>query len=165
MWQVLLLFLVGYLLLQYAWDVSRGTALERAIIEVATVQTSVALINSLTPDVAAVAQGSRIVARGGGINVRSGCEGTELLFPLIAALVAFRFSWRVRWAGLGAGVLLVFALNQLRLLALFYSFRSNPRLFGELHALIGPLAMVIVMLILFALLAQWDMHRQANAVR
>jgi exosortase/archaeosortase family protein len=165
LWQMLAGFLLGYFLMQWAWDECRNTAVERAIIEGATVRTGAALINLLTPDVRAIARGPRILAAGGGINVRSGCEGTELLFPLFAALAAFRFSWRARLLGIAAGTLLVFVLNQVRLLALFYSWRNNLTLFGELHAFIGPLAMVMFMVVFWVLLLRWDRHWQAGAVR
>ena len=162
---MLLAFLAAYLLLQTAWDQCRGTALQRVVIDGMTVRTNVALINFLTPHIQASAQGSSIVAVGGGINVRSGCEGTELLFLLIAALIAFPFSRRVRWVGIATGIVLVFLLNQVRLLALFYSFRSNPVVFGQIHGLAGPLGLVIVLVAFFVLLLRWDRHRHPSAVQ
>lgn len=138
--------------MQWAWTGCRGTVVERTVIESATVRTGVALINLFTPEVRARAVGASIVAQGGGINVRSGCEGTELLFPLLSGIMVVRLSWKLRAVGVLAGALLVFILNQARLLALFYSFRADPVLFGQIHGVLGPLVLVLVLIAFFLLI-------------
>jgi exosortase/archaeosortase family protein len=152
-------FLGVSLLLFWAWGECRGTLVERAVIDVATVRTSVAVINFLTPDVQAVAAGPRVLASGGGINVRSGCEGTEVAIPLVAALVAFPFTRRMRVIGVAAALVWVFLLNQARLLILFYSFRHDSTWFGYLHGLITPLVLVVSTVVFFGLLLQWNRIR------
>jgi exosortase family protein XrtM len=161
MWRIVTVFVLGYVALQSAWIGARGTTLERWLIEDANVRTSVALIRVLSPQVEAVARGASVVAPGGGLNIRNGCEGTEILFPLIVALLAYPFSWRVRVFGLIAGTLFVFVLNQARLLVLFYSFRSNPQWFGELHGFVTPLLLMVCVMAFFAALLQWDRRRCA----
>lgn len=44
---------------------------------------------------------------------------------------------------------LVFGLNQVRLLALFYSYRENRTLFDQLHGLVMPLLLVVAAIGLF----------------
>jgi exosortase/archaeosortase family protein len=161
-WRSVLVFVMVIALLQCGWKLARDTAVERAVIHVATVQTSVALIHLLTPEVQAQAQGARIRAPGGGINILNGCEGTEALFLLIAAMAAHRASWRQRLVGFVAGTVAVFGLNQLRVLALFYSFRSDPALFDQLHGLVTPLLLIGAAVILFAAWADWA-RRGANS--
>jgi exosortase/archaeosortase family protein len=56
--------------------------------------------------------GNQLRAPGGGINVMKGCEGTEIMFMLVAAFSAVVMPWRRRLAGLGIGILMVFCLNQ-----------------------------------------------------
>jgi exosortase family protein XrtM len=142
--------------LQLGWSLARGTSLERWIIDFATVRTSVTLINTLTPQAAAAARGPSILSADGGINVRNGCEGTELLFLLVAALLAYPFSWRMRLFGVVAGAAYVFLINQARLLALFYSIRNNPALFNQLHGVIAPLVLIVCMLVFFIALRNWE---------
>jgi exosortase family protein XrtM len=163
LWRSVLVFVMVTALLQYGWKLARDTAVERAVIHVATVQTSVALIRLLTPEVQAQAQGARIRAPGGGINILNGCEGTEALFLLIAAMAAHRASWRQRLIGLVAGTVAVFALNQLRVLALFYSFRSDPALFEQLHGLVTPLLLIGAAVVLFAAWADWARRGASGA--
>jgi exosortase/archaeosortase family protein len=152
MWRRVLIFALVYFLMQWGWEQCRGTAIERTLVEDLTVPTSAWLINHFTPAVHSVDRGATISAVGVSINVRSGCEGTELLLPLIAALIAVPFSWSVRLTGIVGGTALVFVLNQIRLLALFYSLRSNPALFGQLHGFVGPLAFIMILVGFFALL-------------
>lgn len=156
LWQSLAIFLLSCFALQLGWSQARGTRLERWVIDGLTVHTGTALINTLTPQVAAVARGASILAPGGGITVRNGCEGTEILFLLVAALLAYPFSHRMRLAGMIAGTAYVFLINQLRLLALFYSFRTDRVLFEQFHGLIAPLLLIACTLIFFVVLRSWD---------
>jgi exosortase family protein XrtM len=135
--------------LQALWSAARGSAVERVVIDGATVHTSVALIGWLTPDVAVHGEGSRIRAPGGGINILNGCEGTEVLFLLVAAMLAYPASWRQRGLGLLAGTAAVFAFNQARLLVLFYGLRADRSLFSSLHGLVTPLVLVLCTVLFF----------------
>ena len=161
-WQALAVFPLSFFALQLAWNQARGTRLEHWIIDCATVRTSVALINRLTPQAAAVARGPSILAPDGGINVRNGCEGTEILFLLMAALVAYPFSWRMRLAGMAAGAVYVFLINQVRLLALFYSLRNDRTLFDQLHGTVAPLLLILCTLIFFVALRNWSLRPRAD---
>lgn len=141
-WLTGLVFVLAFLALQTLWGHAKGSALERLWIDTATVKTAVALIDLFSPEVQASAQGSRIKAPGGGINVLNGCEGTDVLFLLAAAFVAFPMPWRSRLAGLGIGLVLVFVLNEVRILALFHAFRSDRALFDLLHGLVAPIVLI-----------------------
>lgn len=145
----LLAFLVLVALLQGLWNWARGTMVERLVIDRATVASAVALINLAMPDVRAVAAGSRIRAPGGGLNILNGCEGVEVLFLLFAALAAFPLSGRRRLLGIAIGTLFVFLLNQARILALFYAFRTDKVLFGQLHGTIAPVLLILATVLFF----------------
>lgn len=147
--RMLLVFVLAAGSLQALWSAARGSQLERLVIDHATVNTSVALINWLTPDVAAHGEGSRIRAPDGGINILNGCEGTEVLFLLAAAMLAYPTNWLMRGLGLLAGTAAVFALNQVRLLTLFYGLRANRELFSSLHGLVTPLVLVLCTVLFF----------------
>lgn len=160
-WRVGLVFLLALLALQSGWSALRGSAAERAVIDQATVGTAVALVRQLTPEVDAQARGARIQAPGGGINVLNGCEGTEVLFLLWAALLAAPLSWRWRLQGALLGVVWVFTLNQMRLLALFYSYRGDREVFNLLHGLVAPGVLVAATLLFVA----WVYRRHDAALR
>ena len=148
--------------LQWGWAQFSGLWVERLVIDDATVGTAVTLINAVTPHVHAVGHGSKIDAFGGGINILNGCEGTEVWFLLIGALMAYPLLWRSRLLGIAIGAGIIFVLNQARLLALFYSFRSDPALFNHLHTLVAPVILIAATVLLFAVIVSLD-QRLARA--
>jgi exosortase family protein XrtM len=142
-WVSALIFLSVFFILQMSYDACRGSDFEHFILGDLTVSPAAALINLLTPTVQVKALGNQLIAPGGGITVLKGCEGTEIVFMLMAAFAAIVMPWRRRLAGLGIGILLVFCLNQLRLLLLFYVYRSEPSLFNLLHGTVTPIVLVL----------------------
>lgn len=137
-------FILLFMALQACWEAARGSWIERLWVHELTVRSATALINLTTPQVQAVAQGTRIVAPSGGLNVLFGCEGTDVLFLLAAAFAVFPLPARVRIRGLLSGLLWVFMLNQLRIVALFHAFRSDRALFDLLHTTAAPLLMIVL---------------------
>lgn len=137
-------FLALFLALQTGYGSLRGGAVERAVIDIATVSTAAVLVNTLSPGIGVRAVGPRLAAEGGGLNILNGCEGTDVLFLLVAAMLLAPIAWRWRALGLLVGVPLVFVLNQVRVLVLFYAFRSDRELFELLHGAVAPLVLVLV---------------------
>jgi exosortase family protein XrtM len=147
--RLLLIFLVTFFALQYAWEMSRGSLVERVVIDQATVAPAAWLIGSLLPGQDIRAEGHRLVSPQGRLNVLNGCEGLETLFLLMAAVLAYPFAWRSRLAGLLLATLLVYGLNQVRLVLLWHAFQQDRALFGLLHGTVLPLVMVAVCLLGF----------------
>lgn len=147
--RALVFFLLIFFALQWGWESLRGSWVERLVVHQATVAPAATLIRTLTPEIPARASGSSIKAPGGGLNILNGCEGTEVMFLMIAAIFAARLPWRLGLAGLGLGLLWVFILNQARILTLFYAFRGNREWFDLLHTAILPAILVALALAYF----------------
>lgn len=95
-----------------------------------------------------------MAAPGGSLNIEIGCDGMEGIFLLIAAFAATPLSLASRISGAALGTAIVFVVNQARIVALFYSSRTNQVLFSQLHGMIGPIVIVaIVSLYFYAWLA------------
>lgn len=138
----LLIFLAVFVVLQWGWSTARGSWLERLVVHQATVVPAAALVCLLTPAIPAKAVAASIKAPGGGLNILNGCDGTEVVFLLAAALVAVRLPGRHRAIALLLGVGLIFVLNQARILTLFYTFRADRGLFDALHTAVLPVLLV-----------------------
>lgn len=149
LWASLVVFLAVFFVLQWAWGEARDTLIERLVIHEATVKPAAALVNFLTPAANARPVAASIKAPGGGLNILNGCEGTEIMFLLIAAFAAVRMDGRRRMLGLGLGLALVFALNQARILALFYAFRNERTLFDLLHTTVLPAVLIAAVALYF----------------
>lgn len=152
----ILLFLVQVAL----WNAARGTAIERVVIDVATVRPGAALINALWSGEQVRAVGHRLVSPHARLSVLNGCEGTECVFLLFAAVLAARARARATLPGLLGGLTLVWGLNQARIAALYYSFRFERSWFELVHGYVAPLAVVVVSGLFFL----WWFER-AHAVR
>lgn len=146
-----LLFLAVFFAMQWAWNQSRDTAVERLVIHQATVRPAVFLINLFDGTAAARAEGARITSPSGGINILNGCEGTEALFLLVAAFSVAPLALRAKLSGLLLGTMLIYGLNQLRIVALFHAWRDNRFWFDVLHGYVAPTAIVMAVLAFFYL--------------
>lgn len=162
-WLILAGFTLVFGLLQWGWATSRDTALERWVVDGITVKPAAWAIHVVTPSVMARAEGARIAAPGGGINIRNGCEGTEVLFVLIAAFCVARLRWKIRIAGLGGGLLLVFILNQMRILSLFYAYRYDLEFFDLLHTTLAPIIMILLVFLYFYGWLHYDARRASKS--
>ena len=100
LWLTLAIFVGVFAVLQWAWGEARDTWVERLVIHQATVKPATALIQIVTPDANARPVAASIKAPGGGLNILNGCEGTEVMFLLIAAFAAVRLNWRQKMIGL-----------------------------------------------------------------
>ncbi|HTY93529.1 MAG TPA: archaeosortase/exosortase family protein [Steroidobacteraceae bacterium] len=101
-------------------------------------------MNLLTPSVHAVADGHTVRSRMGSLNIINGCDGTEALFLLTAAFVAARLPWRVRLGGFLLGIPVVFVVNEMRILALFYANLDDRAPFDFLHGTATPIAVILL---------------------
>lgn len=143
-------FFMLFAALYFAWSQARGTVVERLVIDYATVQPSVAIINFITPQENVLAQVHRLVSPHARLSVLNGCEGAECLLLLVAAVLAFRGgSWRHKIIGLLAGAALVYVSNQMRIVALFYTFRFERGWFETLHGYLAPTLIVAISCLFF----------------
>lgn len=120
-------------------------------IEDVTVPVAAVVARVYLVDAGVRAQGPRIVAEGGGLHVREGCEGLDVLGLWVAAMLVAGLGRRGRLLGLTIGTLIVFGLNQLRLLHLLWLYREQRSWFADAHGLWWPLVLVAAVLGLFLL--------------
>ena len=125
------------------------------IIDIATVEPAAWFGRLLTGNQEIVASGAHLRAPDGSLTVLFGCEGTDVLMLLVAALLVAPGSWIKRISGLIAGAALVFVVNQARVLALFFAFRLHPSWFGAIHGLIGPTIVVVAVTAYFIAWIRW----------
>lgn len=136
------LFLALAFAFQCLYQSGKDTRLVRLLIDDLTVAPSAVLISWLTPDEGVVAQGHRLVSPHARLSVLNGCEGTDVMLMLAAAMLAFGMHWRRKVVGILAGGLLVYALNQARIVALYYSLRVDRSLFETLHGYVAPIIVI-----------------------
>jgi exosortase/archaeosortase family protein len=156
LWLQLVLFILLFTAMQAGWSLAQGTVLEHVTVGDWTVKPAAFWIQLITPEVGVIAQGYSLTAPAGGINVLNGCEGFEVIFLWIAALTITPMSWRLRGLGLVLGIVMIWILNQVRILVLFYAYRSNKEWFAQLHGTIAPLVLIVLVTAAFALFVAWS---------
>jgi len=139
-----LVFILLFILMQAGWQMVRDEGIGHFIRGTITIKPVVMLIHLLTPQIAASAVGNQILAPGGGLVIKIGCEGVEALFILIAALMSVTMAWRKKCLNILLGTGLIYIVNEVRILILFYAFRSDKALFQLLHGTIAPLVLIAI---------------------
>ncbi len=158
------LFLAFFALASLAWSASRGTGLERLVVEQATVATSARIIAMLNPGQQVRSEAFRLISPHVRLSVLNGCEGTESILLLAAAMLAFPAPWRRKISGLLFGAGCVFLLNQLRIVGLFYILRYKPAWFSSMHGYIAPTLIIIAGSLIFVLWVNWAGQENKNDV-
>jgi exosortase family protein XrtM len=135
-------FLLVFGILQFGWQALDGSAVARFIIERGVVAPAVGVAQWLTPGLGVHASGNRLSEPTGALAIVNGCDGMETLFLLVAGFCVAPLPVRSRLAGILVGTPIVYILNQLRILALFYARHRSGDLFDVLHAIVTPIVMI-----------------------
>jgi exosortase family protein XrtM len=145
----IVLFLAIFGALDYGYYLTRDTVVEHLLIDTLTVRPAAAVINFVAPAISARASGTSLLTPFGQINIAGGCEGSEGMFLLIAAVLPFPARRLSKLAGVIGGVSLMYVMNQLRILALVLSLHWHRDWFESLHGLIAPTCIVVTGCIFF----------------
>jgi exosortase/archaeosortase family protein len=146
------LFMLFYALLESAYLALRSSPMDDAFIHWLTVRPSAALVQWFRPLDGVQAAGPALEWLGGSLALRAGCDGFEVMTLFVAALLVADVPWRRGVAGLLAGCLLIWLLNQVRILALYSSFRFQRDWFDSIHTLWGPVLLTGCVLAVYALI-------------
>jgi exosortase family protein XrtM len=155
-----LLFLTIFGALDYGYYLIRGTPVEHLLIDSLTVRPAAAVINAVAPAISAEASGHSLITPFAKVDILGGCEGSEGMFLLIAAVLPFPSRWFPKLIGIVSGVTLMYAMNQLRILALVLSLRWHREWFPALHGFVAPMCIVVAGCIFFF---AWASAVQARA--
>ncbi|HEX7185366.1 MAG TPA: exosortase H [Thermoanaerobaculia bacterium] len=77
------------------------------------------------------------------VNIRNGCNGVEAMLIFLAAVLAFPAPWRSRLVGLALGILVIQAVNLVRVVALFLTGAYFPRFFDSSHTVIWQTIVIL----------------------
>lgn len=110
-----------------------------------------ALIALLRPEEGVIAHANRLDSPRAALEIVRGCDGSGVLFLVGAAVLAFPASRRARAVGLVAGASVVYLLNVLRLVSLYFIAAYRRAWFLPLHTYFIP-TLLIVLVALYYLL-------------
>lgn len=105
------------------------------------------ILNVMGQDVAV--NGTLVSGPGFAMNIYNGCNAVEAMLILLAAIVAYPASMRARAIGLLGGMLLIQALNFVRLVSLYFIGRYWPAAFEIAHVTVWQVAIILFALAIF----------------
>ncbi len=139
----LLLFACGYALLYWAYWLVPDAVLRDSLYPVAILRPCADLINLVFPVEAVGVTAGMLVSPQASLEVVRGCDGSGMLFLIVAAIMAFPSAWRARLAGLCGALLLVHALNTARIVLLYFAAAYRESWFLPLHTYLVPTLFVL----------------------
>jgi len=109
-----------------------------------------ALIHLMAPADMVHGVDNRLVSGGTVLEIVRGCDGAGVFFLLVAAIIAVRGTrGKVAWGVVGAAIL-VYLVNQLRIVVLYFAVRGHADWFVPLHSYVFPTLFVLLGLAYFS---------------
>jgi exosortase family protein XrtM len=102
------------------------------------------------------AQGNNIISDEMIISLAFGCEGSEPIVLFIAAVSAFPSNLKKKLVGGITGVLLLYVLNIIRIIMLYFIGLSEVFDFDLFHVIIFPVIFIIISILFFIGWLRWQ---------
>lgn len=149
-WLTFILFVACYVLLDYAYFQIPVELFMHVIYYHGVVAVCADLLNWLAPLEHVLAKQNHLMSAKANLEIVRGCDGAGVLFLLIAAVVAFPGGWRRKLIGLAIGIGLIYCINLIRIVSLYFIVAYQPAWFMLIHSYIAPTLMVILACAYFA---------------
>ena len=128
---------------------------------------SAVIVHMIDPTVIAQGKILQSAKTGFGVSIEPGCNGIEAAVVLIAAIVAFPSSWKMKLWGIGLGFIAVQAVNLIRVVSLFFLGQWNMQVFEFAHLYMWQALIMLDVLVVWLLwmryVAKQDGVRSAAA--
>jgi len=112
----------------------------------------------------ALVQGHVIASGGATVSVVFGCDGSELIVFLAAAILAVPTSMRARLWGILCGVPLLLALNVFRIVTLVVTQDRRPEWFDALHNRFWQPVFIVAVMLIWCTWAILLFRRRSNEI-
>ena len=93
------------------------------------------------------------------IGVKKGCDAIEPMALYVAGIVAFPALLKKKVTGLVVGLLIIFFLNILRIVALFLTGIYMPSLFDVMHVEVWQMIFILVAIAIWFLWLRWSVKK------
>jgi len=117
---------------------------------------SAAIINVFGGDAAAQGAILSLVKAGGGVEIANGCNAIEASILLGAAILAFPAQAGRRAVGAALGILMLQAVNLIRIISLLYLSRYAPNWFDFFHLYLWDALIMLDGLLIFLAWHRWQ---------
>ncbi|MBN1829098.1 MAG: archaeosortase/exosortase family protein [Deltaproteobacteria bacterium] len=119
------------------------------LVDTLNAKASAFIINTIKPAEKVVARQSVIGSGAFSIRIAEGCEGIEGVLLVVAAILAFPMTWKLKILGAVLGSLVVYLANLARITALYFTVKYRPGLFNLMHLQIGQTFIIVIGILFF----------------
>ena len=152
----LVIFGAVYLLFHTTYFLVPDAFLRDLVYHYGIVAISSDLINLCTPMEATSAIANKLISSKASLEIVRGCDGAGATFLLMAAILAFSAPWKQKLLGVAASLLLLYVINQLRVISLYFVVVYQRGWFQMLHTYFAPTLIIIVCCIFFVWWTRWS---------
>lgn len=108
--------------------------------------------------------GTSIAGADFAVNIKSGCDGLEAMAILVSGIAIFPVAFRYKAPGMLWGVLLLFALNLLRIAGLYLAgLHFSEAVFEFLHIQGGFIVFTMISVLLWFIWMNWSTQKAQTA--
>jgi exosortase H (IPTLxxWG-CTERM-specific) len=100
------------------------------------------------------ASGTLIVSPQFPADIKAGCTGVEPVIILLSAIFAFPSSWKAKVYGAILGMVILQAVNLIRIVSLVYLGINHPKYFHDAHTFIWQIVIIALSLFLWMIWAR-----------
>lgn len=112
---------------------------------------SAAVMTLFDADVISYGRVLQSKATGFGVSIEAGCNGVEAAIILIAGMLAFPSSWKLKFTGIAIGIVAVQAANLLRVISLYYLGKWDMAVFEFAHLYLWQALIMLDVLVVWLL--------------
>lgn len=141
-YKAVFLCLTIFFVLEHGYSNFLAPELSEYVIDQFTVSPCAQIINWLSPHHVVDARANQILSPSIMLTIDARCAGIDALMLLIAVIAVLNISWKQKLLGVFVGAVLLYALNLLRIVGLFFALDYDEALFDLLHEYVAPLVMI-----------------------
>ena len=112
---------------------------------------SAIVVHMFDPSVISYGRVLQSAQTGFGVSIEPGCNGVEATIVLVAAMLAFPSSWKMKAWGIGLGFIAVQFVNLLRVVSLFFIGQWNLEVFEFAHLYMWQALIMLDVLVVWLL--------------
>ena len=112
---------------------------------------SAGVVHFFDPSVISYGRVLQSASTGFGVSIEPGCNGIEATIVLVAAMLAFPSSWKMKLWGIGLGFIAVQAVNLIRIVSLFFLGQWNFKVFEFAHLYMWQALIMLDVLVVWLL--------------
>lgn len=156
----LVLFPAIYGILHFLYFALPDHVLREDVHYYAIVLPAAKVLNAVAPREAVSAEQGTLQSARASLQIVRGCDGAGVAFLLVAALLASPAAFKHKLWGIAGGVAMVYLLNELRVVALYFVAAYRNGWFNSLHNYFVPMLLIVASVLFFF---WWTTWAQAGA--